>query len=295
MTGTLIENPDTKALVDQEILEGIASAIREKNSTENKYLPSEMRSAILEIGDTGVGSRQWWLDAYNGRTSYEKAFFAWPMEEIPVIDTSNATTLKNMFGNSNLQKAPAFDLSSCTTIGAIYYNNSNLIECSFVNSTNSLESIDSAFYGCVSLLAIPSIETSNCNNFAYAFTRCLKITEINLDLSNITNAIGMCMACNNLESISQINAEKVTNWTNTFYQCTSLKNISFVSGSIKATISFVSSKLLTDESIQSIIDGLADRSSETETIKVIFTSTIVNERLTSEQLLQISNKNWEVG
>ena len=71
-----------------------------------------------------------------------------------------------------------------------------------------------------------------------------------------------------------------------------LKEVRFAKGCIKLSLSFASCPFLSDETIQSIIDGLADLTGGTMQ-ELDFHSDIVN-KLTEEQWLQIYNKNWSV-
>ena len=75
-----------------------------------------------------------------------------------------------------------------------------------------------------------------------------------------------------------------------FSSCTKLKNIRFETGTIPISISFVHSSFLTDESVQSIIDGLADLTGQTAQT-ITFHLTVKN-KLTEEQIVQITSKNW---
>ena len=72
------------------------------------------------------------------------------------------------------------------------------------------------------------------------------------------------------------------------YKSEKMREIRFVAGSIKGNISFVDTAVLSAESIQSIIDGLADLTgSETKTLTLH--ASIV---LTDEQKATIAAKNW---
>lgn len=79
--------------------------------------------------------------------------------------------------------------------------------------------------------------------------------------------------------------------TNCFYDCISLETVRFKANTISIPLSLSSSPLLSDESIQNIIDGLA--AVETQQ-KITFHSDVVD-KLTDEQLATINSKNWTVG
>ena len=82
------------------------------------------------------------------------------------------------------------------------------------------------------------------------------------------------------------------NCTSPFPNSTSLEEIEFKRGTIPKSIQFNNQSNLTDASIQSIIDGLADLTGQT-TQRVSFHSTVVL-KLTVEQYDTITAKNWTV-
>lgn len=192
----------SNVLIESQVMTDIASAIREKNGTDNTYLPSEMPQAVKDIEgseDTGVGSRQWWLDMCSQKTNYASFFQGTDITEAPPIDTSKAVSLINIFNS-----------------------------------------------------------------------------------------------CKNLVTVHQLDVSKADSlYGNMFYLCSKLVNISFVPGSIKKAFTISACPLLSDESIQSIIDGLTDLTGS-ESLKVTFHTSVVS-RLTQEQMNQIFNKNWSVG
>ena len=89
-----------------------------------------------------------------------------------------------------------------------------------------------------------------------------------------------------IETIEEpLDISQVTNTTNTF-ACNNLREIRFVSGTIKVNIDFSRCSKLSAQSIQSIIDGLA---TVTATQTLTLNSTIV---LTDEQKASITAKGW---
>ena len=186
-------------LIESQTMTDIANAIREKSSTVEKMKPAEMPKTIreMEVVDTGVGSRQWWLDVFSQKKNFANMFENCSMTTIPQLDTSKGKSFKSMFGY------------------------------------------------CVNLTTIPQLDTSNGTNF-----------------------------------------------TDMFVLCHALKNISFVAGCIKKSIWFARSDKLTDESIQSIIDGLADLTGQTAQT-ITFHTTIKN-KLTEEQIASATSKNWNI-
>ena len=141
---------------------------------------------------------------------------------------------------------------------------------------------------------INKLETSNGENFYNYCYNAKGLVEVDNDFSKSAQMYGAFYNCSDLETVVYADFSKVTgatNLNNVFNGCTALKNITFKSNCIKSNISFSASSLLSDESIQSIIDGLDTVSSS----KKITLHSEVSAKLTQEQILQIVNKNWEIG
>lgn len=78
--------------------------------------------------------------------------------------------------------------------------------------------------------------------------------------------------------------------TSMFYGLDALEEVRFVPGSIRITNGFGQSPLLSDASIQSIIDGLADLTGKTTQTFTFHAD--VGAKLTEEQKAAITAKNW---
>lgn len=144
-------------------------------------------------------------------------------------------------------------------------------------------------------LNIQNSTTYKASGFAYSSTTNEggDIEEINLP-ENIKFSAFSNFACSNykLQKVSgAIDLSQSTNNTSCFSNCLELVDVRFVAGTIAASIPFGSSSNLSDESVQSIIDGLM---AVTEQQTLTLHSTVVN-KLTTEQMTAISNKNWLVG
>ena len=181
------------------------------------------------------------------------------------------------------------DFSYAFSNSKITYDDlSNLI----LDTSNGTSFYDT-FYNCHNLTTIPQLDTSNGKDFSGMFYSCHNLTTIpQLDTSNGTNLRVMFYNCRNLTTIPQLDTRKNTNFSNTFDHCCTLKNISFVAGCIKKSINFLQSNKLTNESIQSIIDGLADLTGQTA--QTITFHTTVKNKLTEEQIASATSKNWNI-
>ena len=90
--------------------------------------------------------------------------------------------------------------------------------------------------------------------------------------------------------LGAMDLSKCTTVTLAFTSANALKDIEFVPNSIKISIGFNDSNLLSDISIQSIIDGLADLTGGTAQTLTLHAT--VGGKLTDEQKASITAKNW---
>lgn len=119
-------------------------------------------------------------------------------------------------------------------------------------------------------------------------TEVLDLTEFKRIPSNISY---FTMGNTSIVSIlGELDLSSCSQASHSFNQTTSLKNIAFKQGTISIALSFANCSLLSDASIQSIIDGLADLTGGTAQ-KIEFHST-VSAKLTDDQYSQIRAKNW---
>ena len=109
------------------------------------------------------------------------------------FNTANVTSMSNMFTScSNLTSLnlTSFDTSKVTDMGSMFYNNSNL------------QSLD-----------LSSFNTSKVTNMYGMFNYCSKLRTLDLssfNTSKVTNMYGMFNYCNSLTTIPKLNASKVT-------------------------------------------------------------------------------------
>ena len=75
-----------------------------------------------------------------------------------------------------------------------------------------------------------------------------------------------------------------------FYNCTSLEEIRIKAGTLNKSVAFAQSSKLSDASILSIIDGLADLSGQTR--QTITFHKDMESRITPDQKIAIDEKNW---
>ena len=78
--------------------------------------------------------------------------------------------------------------------------------------------------------------------------------------------------------------------TEVFNQCNVLEEVRFKEGTIIVSLSLFQCLSLSKESIQSIIDGLADLTGQTA--QTLTFSNVLKDKVTEEQISQITSKNW---
>jgi hypothetical protein len=121
------------------------------------------------------------------------------------------------------------------------------------------------------------------------------VTHIDVPITIDGTAIGGIKAdgffnnADQLETITLLTLNGVNGFPNTFLSCKKLKNTT-IGGSIDVNISFSDSSLLTDASVQSIIDHLKDLTGATAQ-KLTLHNT-VGGKLTDAQKAAITAKNW---
>ena len=128
-----------------------------------------------------------------------------------------------------------------------------------------------------------------------AFSRCSDLRF--LDLSEFNTTFGpstdVFYSCSKLEEIRGEIENTTNNWTLWFSSCVKLREVRFKANSIKGDFTISQSPLLSAESVQSIVDGLADMTGGTSYKLTLHAD--VKARLTEEQLATIAAKNWTMG
>lgn len=181
-----------------------------------------------------------------------------------------------------------FDFSNVSSINGMFRYCFSLTHCSLKLSAK--KNINGVFQDCVNLITVDYLDCSETANLQSAFNNCYNLKNIpTLDTTNGTNFSAMFSNCQSIETIKKLDLSKSSgaNYQSLmFSNCYNLKNVEFVENSIKYTLSFAESSLLTEESVQSIIDGLA---TVTTAQTITFHKDIA---LTDTQKQTINEKGW---
>lgn len=245
-----------KVLTDTESLSAVADAIRAKSGGDEELVfPDGFVDAIEGIeGGNSYYDTFWDNFQKNGsKIDYSYAFYK---------DGWNDTTFKPKYDILPANAASMFSQCEMTDVQA-------LIAVSGV-----------------------TVDFSRCSSVASMLARS-KITKFpTVDVSSATQVSYMCNYATELEEITITGIRQTHDFSGAFSVCSKLKNL-MVSGVIGKNFSVVQSPLLTSESVQSIIDALADLTdASTQTLSL---HADVKAALSEEQLVSITQKkNWTV-
>lgn len=254
---------DDKYIVNASDLTGIADAIREKSdTTEPLVFPNGFASTISNI-DTDSFYEKGYVDGYSaGERESGGEYWTYVNSGSNLFEGTNFP--ENYTINLNIQQPRSlfcmFKGSNITKIILKGNVKSSVISWREVcRSCSQLTIFDATDFNCVIKDAIS------------AFPDCYKLTDIigTLDLSESANN------------------------SNMFTHDAKLVEVRFVEDSIKLDIGFTYCSKLSNETIKSIINGLADMTGETA--KIITFHSDVAAKLTTDQLTTIMDKNWNIG
>jgi len=112
---------------------------------------------------------------------------------------------------------------------------------------------------------------------------------MNFDTSKVTNFSNLFDLNGVLHTIhGMFDLSSVKKSVGRAFDCYALKEITFKAGTVHYSISFINCSKLSNDSIQSIIDGLA----QVETAQTITFHATVKAKLTEEQIATINEKGW---
>lgn len=234
------------------------------------------------------------------KTSYQNLYGILSMKYVPYND--NMTIFSN---NAEIRELNV-DTSAWRTFNRVFrYNNflykineGNIIDCSGLTQSGNFSN---SFYGCscieeLNFINLPDYAIVADSMFSLApniipdklktvsFSPKFKLSNATL-LFNGRISLEEVIGELDFSGITAVNVQ-----SNPFNGCTSLAEIRFTKESIKYNLSFTQSSQLSDESIQSILDGLATVSS-TQTLAF---NSAVYAKLTEEQKQSATDKGWTI-
>lgn len=267
----------------------------------------------------GYGTKITQLPKFNHETitNMGEMFWQCSLSDLGTEDLNfpNVTNAEWIFGETQVVKAPNLSFPNTTSVKGIFRDCQKLISVANFNIPNATN-VAEAFKGCTNLTTIGVLSIPKVQTFNNLFYNCKALESIEqFNVSSATNLASLFAQSNNLKSVDFVNStSKVTNFSglfagktvletakgldlssatnlvSMFASCSNLKNITFVENSIKINFNLGSSSLLSNESIQSLINGLAT----VETTQNLTIHNDVATKLTDEQKATISSKNWNI-
>lgn len=269
-----------KLVVDKASLVSVADAIREKgNTTESLEFPNGFVDGInaIESGSGGGTEEIENIIDQSGvlGTTDETVTVTEKVEQL-VDKGKEYNNLYGLLGTSPNAKYDSFFYRNDHIKNLPKLKYDEVVSMRYFCGISSLESVD--YY----------INCGKTTDFYQAFYNCEKLKFVyGIDLSKGTNLYEVFKGCKNLETIQEpLDFSSYSNSSGIFVGCNALKNVRFVENSILTYTNLTNCSLLTNDSIKSIINGLA----AVETTQTLtLNSAIV---LTDEQKTAISNKGW---
>lgn len=267
----------------------------------------------------GYGTKITQLPKFNHETITNMGEMFWQsfLSDLGTEDLNfpNVTNAAWVFGETQITKVPNLSFPNATSVQGIFKDCQKLTSVVNFNIPNAIN-VEEAFNGCTNLttigvLSIPKVQTfnnlfynckvlesieqfnvSSATNLASLFAQSNNLKSVNFvnSTSKVTNFSGLFAGKTVLETVKGLDLSSATNLASMFASCSNLKNITFVENSIKINFNLGSSSLLSDESIQSLINGLAT----VETAQNLTIHNDVATKLTNEQKATISSKNWNI-
>lgn len=255
-----------QGMISKSILRSIADYIRLRKGTQDTVKPKDMRAELDTIPTYEEGEQEGYKKGYaDGEVAGEKN------GTLQYSRTAQFANL-NLFGKKEIEVYMPILLDATEMFSPAADGTNNTVEHITLTGDSTCTEVYSMF------------------NMQWRGGP-LKHITFNIDFSKVTDGRYFF---NNHGGIVTIDGQPLDFSSCTgnlhFHYLSNLEYIRFVPGTVKCNLAISSSNKLSDASIQSIIDGLADLTGQTAQ-KVSFHTDIIL-KLTEEQIVTIGNKNW---
>jgi hypothetical protein len=284
-----------KYIIQGETLKAIADEVRDLVDITDEINPNEM-IANMEQVNADVAAQTEIIEqiktALDGKAGSNAAEIGVIIDNSGVLDSTEGTVeekveqlidkaeweklwyeasgkwidnFNKLFANTDTDKVPKLNFENASNIDYLFIGTSIESVDYYINSSK-ITRLNGVFSACKKLKSIVGIDVSNCITAGdWLFNSTIEVIEKPLDFS------------------------KCTRFSQTFHNCSYLREIRFVPECLKVSVA-IYSPALSAESIQSIIDGLAT----VETAQTLTLHKDVKAKLTQTQLDTITGKNWSL-
>lgn len=201
------------------------------------------------------------------------------------LDFSGATTMTRAFTSCLVQNVPVFNIPNCTSLNNTFYYAESIPSIT-LNTTNKLTTLDSTFRYARAFTDISISDTSGVTTFYYTFQYCNKLENLSpIDASSAVTLYFAFTNCQKIKTITINNTNNVTSFYGTFNDCPALETIDGVLNMIKATTLqsiFANCKALKNVTLKNIKQNLQ-----------IGSGTTWGHLLTNASLLNTAQELWD--
>lgn len=199
-------------------------------------IKKDMRTAIGDKGVTVVSGMESYPSAidsiqqevYVGNSKLTNGMrFHGSFTECPMFDTSEMTTMKEMFRLCYyLTTVPSFNTSNVTDMNSMFYDCRKLTSIGQFD-TSKVTDMNFMFYDCYELPSVPTLDCSSATTTQHMFFECRALTTAPqlLNTGNVTNMGAMFANCDTLTTVPQFDTSKVITMVGMFADCYKLTTI----------------------------------------------------------------------
>lgn len=169
--------------VDSTVLDGyfsdIADAIRDKDGTQNTYTPAQMPTAIENIPTGGGSSHNWEALGYSGEPASITSDYNYSKSILDNWDASQTSLYQKFYQDSALRFMPLVDTSNATDMSQMFQICNFLVDVPLLNTEN-VNNMSSMFQSCDKIVTIPLFDTKNVINMGSMFKNCTALKNVPL-------------------------------------------------------------------------------------------------------------------
>ena len=206
---------------------GVSVDVNIPSVTDDKIQYFNRKPTADDAGLKTIG----WTDESVNYFKYNNCVYPWEADKYKVSDANKQIVINNKSdietnrNNPDFKYCPMFDTSNMTSMDNMFSHCESLASIPQLNTSN-VTNMNSMFLNCKSLTTIPQLDTSKVTDMSYMFQNCPPLTSIpQLNTSNVTNMNNMFEDCTSLASIPQLDTHSVTKMNSMFEGCTSLDTI----------------------------------------------------------------------